>query len=64
MGLDKVIIGITVRVSKSTWRFNKAIDVIDAAGAKAKLSDAPSVNVHMIQEQVSKISKVPLEPLM
>jgi len=40
---------------------DKAIDVIDAAGAKAKLADAPSVTMHMIQQQVSKISNVPMD---
>ena len=40
---------------------DKAIDVIDASGAKARLSEAPSVTEKMIQEQVSKISKVPLD---
>ena len=40
---------------------DKAIDVIDAAGAKAKLAEAPSVTLHMIQQQVSKISNVPMD---
>ena len=40
---------------------DKAIDVIDAAGAKAKLAEAPSVTMHMIQQQVSKISNVPMD---
>ena len=40
---------------------DKAIDVIDAAGAKAKLAQAPSVTKHMIQQQVSKISNVPMD---
>jgi len=40
---------------------DKAIDVIDAAGAKAKLSESPSVTMHMIQQQVSKISNVPMD---
>ena len=40
---------------------DKAIDVIDAAGAKAKLAQSPSVTKHMIQQQVSKISNVPMD---
>ena len=40
---------------------DKAIDVIDAAGAKAKLAQAPPVTKHMIQQQVSKISNVPMD---
>ena len=40
---------------------DKAIDVLDAAGAKAKLAQAPSVTKHMIQQQVSKISNVPMD---
>ena len=40
---------------------DKAIDVIDAAGAKAKLAQAPSVTKHMIQQQVSKISNIPMD---
>ena len=33
----------------------------DAAGAKAKLAQSPSVTKHMIQQQVSKISNVPMD---
>ena len=60
-GTIDLAVELSARFIHGKYLPDKAIDVIDAAGAKAKLSDAPSVTIHMIQEQVSKISKVPLD---
>jgi ATP-dependent Clp protease ATP-binding subunit ClpA len=40
---------------------DKAIDVMDAAGATSNLADKPNVDIDGIHLQISKISKVPLE---
>jgi len=39
---------------------DKAFDVIDSAGAKAKLEENPIVDSKLIMERVSKISRVPM----
>ena len=51
-------VDLTDRYIKTKYFPDKALDVIDAAGAKAKLAQSPSVTKHMIQQQVSKISAI------
>ncbi len=60
-GKIDLAVDLSARFIHNKYLPDKAIDVIDAAGAKARLSDAPSVTVSMIEEQVSKISKVPMD---
>ena len=60
-GSIDLAVDLSARFIHGKFLPDKAIDVIDAAGAKARLADAPAVTQKMIQEQVSKISKVPMD---
>jgi ATP-dependent Clp protease ATP-binding subunit ClpA len=45
---------------KNKYFPDKAIDIVDFAGAKAKLDNIPVVDVKLIMDRVSKVSRVPI----
>lgn len=49
------------RYMKNKYRPDKAIDVIDLAGAKAKLAEEETVSMKTILKTVSKLAKIPME---
>lgn len=52
---------LSERYMKNKFRPDKAIDVIDLAGAKAKLADEKIVNLDHITKTVSKLAKIPMD---
>lgn len=54
-------VDLSVRYMKNKFLPDKAIDVIDAAGAYAKLNDVEVVDTKLIMQIVSKMSKIPVE---
>ena len=54
-------VDLSERYMKNKYRPDKAIDIIDLAGAKAKLAEEKSVTMDMILKTVAKIAKMPVE---
>lgn len=54
-------VDLSERYMKNKFRPDKAIDVMDLAGAKAKLAEEPSVTMDMIIKTVSKLAKIPAD---
>ena len=52
---------LSERYMKNKYRPDKAIDVMDLAGAKAKLAEVDTVNNDFILKTVSKLAKVPMD---
>jgi len=52
---------LSERYMKNKYRPDKAIDVMDLAGAKAKLAEVGNVNVDYITQTVSKLAKIPMD---
>ncbi len=52
---------LSERYMKNKFRPDKAIDVIDLAGAKAKLAEEKTVNLDHITKTVSKLAKIPMD---
>ena len=52
---------LSERYMKNKFRPDKAIDVMDLAGAKAKLAEEETVNMDMIIKTVSKLAKIPAD---
>lgn len=52
---------LSERYMKNKYRPDKAIDVIDLAGAKAKLAEEEVVTMNTILKTVSKLAKIPME---
>jgi len=52
---------LSERYMKNKYRPDKAIDVMDLAGAKAKLAEVKTVNMDYITQTVSKLAKIPME---
>lgn len=57
--LDQAVI-LSDKYIKNKHFPDKAIDIVDFAGAKAKLDSIPVVDVKLIMDRVSKVSRVPL----
>ncbi len=49
------------RYIKTRFLPDKAIDLMDFAGAKAKLDSKPVVDVELVMERTAKMSKIPLD---
>ena len=58
-GTTDMCVDLADRYMKSKFFPDKAIDVMDAAGAKAKLIESPTVTMDIILEQASKMAKIP-----
>ena len=49
------------RYMKNKFFPDKALDIMDAAGAVAKLQEVPNVTLQIVLEQASKIAKIPMD---
>lgn len=58
-GTTDLCVDLADRYMKQKFFPDKAIDIMDAAGAKAKLNEQKTVTMDVVLEQGSKISKVP-----
>lgn len=58
-GTTDMCVDLSDRYMKSKFFPDKAIDIMDAAGAKAKLIESPTVTTAIILEQASKMAKIP-----
>ena len=58
--LDQAV-DLSERYMKNKYRPDKAIDVMDLAGAKAKLADEKQVTTEMTIKTVSKLAKIPVD---
>jgi ATP-dependent Clp protease ATP-binding subunit ClpA len=58
-GTTDLCVDLSVRYMKNKYLPDKAIDIMDAAGACAKLEEKPAVSVDMIVAQASKIARIP-----
>lgn len=56
-------VDLSVRYMKQKFLPDKAIDIMDAAGAKAKLEEMPQVTEDLILATVSKMAKIPVDML-
>ncbi len=54
-------VDLSERYMKNKFRPDKAIDIMDLAGAKAKLAEEPIVDMDMIIKTVSKLAKMPTD---
>ena len=52
---------LSERYMKNKYRPDKAIDIMDLAGAKAKLAEVKTVNMDYITQTVSKLAKIPMD---
>ena len=52
---------LSERYMKNKYRPDKAIDVMDLAGSKAKLADVKIVDTDYITKTVSKLAKIPMD---
>lgn len=59
-GTTDLCVTLADRYLKSKFFPDKAIDIMDSAGAVAKLTEVPTVNEDMILRQVSKIARIPV----
>ena len=60
-GTTDLCVDLADRYLKSKFFPDKAIDIMDAAGAVAKLHEASTVTLQMVLEQASKIAKIPMD---
>ena len=60
-GTVDLCVDLADRYLKTKFFPDKAFDIIDAAGAKAKLLEQPSVNKDNVIEQAAKLAKMPVE---
>lgn len=60
-GTTDLCVDLADRYMKNKFFPDKAMDVMDAAGAVAKLKEHPNVTLQIVLEQASKIAKIPLE---
>lgn len=58
-GTTDLCVDLADRYMKQKFFPDKAIDIMDAAGAKAKLNEQKTVSMDIVLEQASKLSKVP-----
>jgi ATP-dependent Clp protease ATP-binding subunit ClpA len=58
-GVTDLCVDLADRYMKSKFFPDKALDLLDSAGAKAKLIEAKNVTSEIVLEQASKIAKIP-----
>ena len=63
LGTLDLAVDLSVRYMKQRFLPDKAIDIIDAAGAKAKLEEIDTVDANLILQTVSKQAKIPMDML-
>ena len=62
-GTIDMCVDLSVRYMKSKFLPDKALDILDSAGAKTKLLEETIVTPAMILQTVSKLAKIPVEML-
>lgn len=62
-GTIDLCVDLADRYLKSKFFPDKAIDIMDSAGAKAKLLEVPVVTESLVLEQASKIAKIPVHTM-
>jgi ATP-dependent Clp protease ATP-binding subunit ClpA len=60
-GTLDVATDLSERYMKNKFRPDKAIDIMDLAGAKAKLANVETVDMNYILQTVSKLAKIPMD---
>jgi len=60
-GTLDLAVDLSERYIKNKYLPDKAIDIMDYAGAKAKLEEIPNVDLKLILERTSKLAKIPLD---
>lgn len=60
-GTTDLCVDLADRYLKSKFFPDKAIDIMDAAGAVAKLAESKTVTLQTVLEQASKIARIPVE---
>lgn len=60
-GTTDLCVDLADRYMKQKFFPDKALDIMDAAGAKAKLNEQPSVTLDIVLEQGAKIARIPRE---
>jgi ATP-dependent Clp protease ATP-binding subunit ClpA len=59
-GTTDLCVDLADRYMKSKFFPDKALDIMDAAGAKAKLNQDKEVSIDLVIEQVAKMAKMPV----
>jgi ATP-dependent Clp protease ATP-binding subunit ClpA len=60
-GTTDLCVDLADRYMKNKFFPDKALDIMDAAGAVAKLAEAPNVVLQTVLEQASKIARIPMD---
>lgn len=60
-GATDLCVDLADRYMKSKFFPDKALDIMDAAGARSKLDEAATVTVKMVMQQASKLAKIPMD---
>ena len=60
-GTVDLCVDLADRYMKAKFFPDKAFDVMDAAGAKAKLMDSPSVTTQMVMSMAAKLARIPVD---
>ena len=61
VGTTDLCVDLADRYMKNKFFPDKAIDIMDAAGARAKLDEVKEVTLDIVLKQASKIAKIPAE---
>ena len=59
-GVTDLCVDLADRYMKSKFFPDKAFDLLDAAGAKAKLDEVATVTAEIVMEQTSKLTRIPM----
>ena len=60
-GTTELCVDLADRYLKNKFFPDKALDIMDAAGAVAKLAESTTVSTHTVLEQASKIARIPMD---
>lgn len=60
-GTIDMCVDLSVRYMKHKFLPDKALDILDSAGAKTKLMELPVVTADIVMQTVAKLAKIPLE---
>jgi ATP-dependent Clp protease ATP-binding subunit ClpA len=59
-GVTDLCVDLADRYMKSKFFPDKALDILDSSGAKAKLIESKTVTSDIVMKQISKITKIPI----
>ncbi len=60
-GTTDLCVDLADRYMKNKFFPDKALDIMDAAGAVAKLAESPTVALQTVLEQASKLARIPMD---